>query len=84
MSSFTFFEYTEKIKEEDIEKYLLVNIRYTDFIDSLLNQVKAREEALSEKRTYLQVEIRMLDPDDNNYYVIKSIINFFDKIYKVF
>ena len=80
---FHFFEYTGKIKEEDIEKYLLVDRWCTNFIDSLLNQIKAREEALSEIRTYLQVEIRMLDPNNNNYYAIKSIIDLFNKIHKV-
>ena len=80
---FRFFEYTGKIKEEDMEKHVLVDMRCTDFIDGLLNQVKAREEALSEIRTYLQVEIGMPDPDDTNYHAIKSIIDLFDEIYEV-
>ena len=80
---FRFFEYVEKIKEEDLEKHLSVDMNCTLFIDGLLNQVKVREEALLEIRTYLQNEIKMPNPEEDNYDAIKTIKDIFNDIHYV-
>ena len=61
----------------------MVDIKSTHFIDGLLNQVKARKEALSEIRSYLHDEIGMPEYEDDNYDAIKSIIELFNDIHVV-
>ena len=77
---YRFFEYIKKIKEEDFEKHVLVDINQTLLIDGLLNQVMVREEALLEIMTYLEKEIKTPNPDKENYDAIKCIKDLFNNI----
>ena len=62
---------------------LSCELKLTFFIDGLLNQIKVREEALSELHEYLHDTIGLPDDDDENYTDIKSIIDLFDDIEQV-
>ena len=81
---FRFSEYVGEVKEKDlVDKHILVDIKSTHFIDGLLNQVKARKEALSEIRSYLHDEIGIPEHEDDTYDAIKSIIELFNDIHFV-
>lgn len=66
-----------------MQNYLTVDINYAYFIDSLLNQVKARKEALLKVRTYLQDKIELINPEEDNYNAIKTIKELFNDIHYV-
>ena len=80
---YCFFEYVKKIKEDDLEKHVHIDINQTLLIDGLLNQVMVREEALLEIRTYLQNEIKTPNPEEEIYDAIKLIKDMFNNIYHV-
>ena len=80
---YRFFEYSGKVKEEDLENKLSYDIKSSYFIDGLLNQIKVREEALDEVKEYLHKDIGLPNLEDENYEAIKTIIDLFDKIFEV-
>ena len=80
---FRFHEYVGKIKVDQFNSLIKSDIKFSHFIDGLMNQIKVREEALPEVIKYLHDEIGGTELNDENFEAIQTVAVLFQDMYRV-